>query len=82
MLQVYQKHTQRGAFETVMRGLQRSKLSIRTKEHLPGLPQALTTLRNANFLLDYWRCDGEALESVRGGYGFRVNAESRVEWDD
>lgn len=81
-MQVYQTHTQRGSFDMVMRGIQRSELSERTKERLPNCNQALTTLRNANFLLDYWRCEDGALDSIHGGYGFRLGDGARVEWDD
>jgi hypothetical protein len=82
---LYRTHTVKGTFADVMGSLTTtSSLSKRVKDRFPSESQVLTTLRNANFLLRYWAAkDAAAPDSMAAGlYGFRVGADSRVEWDD
>jgi hypothetical protein len=56
-------------------------LAERTRARLPSQSQVLTTLRNANFLLLYWR--NHAPNSLSGAFGFRSHPDTgAVEWDD
>ena len=66
-----------------MQGLQRSKLSASTKAKMPSDQETLTTLRNANFVLTYWRTawTPRELDSM-DGFGFRYTQNRTVEWDD
>ena len=61
-----------------------TRLSEKTRARLPSLAQVRTTLRNANFLLQYWR--GLLVgsdSSIDPRHGFRENpATGAVEWDD
>ena len=61
-----------------------TRLSEKTRARLPSLAQVQTTLRNANFLLQYWRgLLVGADSSIDPRHGFRENpATGAVEWDD
>ena len=56
-------------------------LAERTRARLPSTAQVLTTLRNTNFLLLYWR--NLAPDSLNGAFGFRTRPDTgHIEWDD
>ena len=53
----FEKHTDsRRGMSKVLEELGQSKISERTKASLPGLPRLDTTVRNANWVLQYWTC--------------------------
>ena len=83
---LYRNHVSKGSFADVMGALTTTpSLSKRVKDKFPLQSQVLTTLRNANFILQYWAAnDPMAPDSLAPGlYGFRMGADSnRVEWDD
>ena len=65
---------------TTLASMTASRLAPRTKTLLPSLGRALCTLKNANFLLQYW---GEAEpDSMDPRFGFRVDATGAVDWDE
>lgn len=82
---LYRAHVDEGPFKDVICRLTTTpSLSKRLREKLPSESQALTTLRNANFLFKYWAADEpEAPDSmIKGLYGFRMGERGKVEWDD
>ena len=66
-------------FRSVMGALAASKLSARTKQYLPSLERVRCTVRNANFILDYWL--GHSPKSMDPNYGFR-EVDGVVVWAD
>lgn len=63
-----------------------TRIAEKTRARLPSLAQVRTTLRNANFLLQYWRgllIGVPDSASIDPRHGFRENpATGAVEWDD
>lgn len=75
----FQNHIlNRGALPSVLDALQASKLGAKTKDRLPSEKRVLTTVRNAQFLLQYW--SGQPADAME--YGFRVGEGGHVQWDD
>lgn len=66
-------------FDAVMGSIKASKLSDRTKASLPSFGRAVCTIKNANFILEYW--NGHRPDSMKPQYGFR-DVDGRVVWDD
>lgn len=77
----YRTHVRNGSqnFASVMAVLSASRLSQRTKASLPSLQRAICTVKNANFILDYWT--GQDPNSMDPGFGFREH-DGVVEWAD
>jgi hypothetical protein len=69
-----------GCFEDTMAKLRASRLGGRTKRLLPSKGRARCTLRNANFILQYWSENNP--QSVAPEFGFREGAAGCVEWDE
>ena len=69
-----------GSFEATMATLRASRLGSRTKQLLPSEGRARCTLRNANFILQYW--SGDSPDSLAREFGFREGAAGCVEWDE
>lgn len=69
-----------GAFGNTMAKLRASRLGERTKQLLPSESRASCTLRNANFLLQYWT--GVNPHSMAQEFGFREAPSGQVEWDE
>jgi len=69
-----------GSFETTMAKLRASRLGSRTKQLLPSDARAGCTIRNANFILQYW--SGKSPQSIAREFGFRESASGCVEWDE
>lgn len=72
------KNTQ-GLFSSVMKELDSSKLSSKTKSMFPSYERAVCTAKNINFLWAYW--NNCAPDSLEGKFGFRERGDA-VEWDD
>lgn len=70
----YPKHVgalKQARLESVLRGLQSSKLSEGTKEKLPSMERMRVTLRNVCWVIKYWETENGAVETPEDGqYGF------------
>jgi hypothetical protein len=60
-----------GGLEAVLKGLQRSKLSDGTKEKLPSVERMQVTMRNVQWVIQYWEMENGTVETPEDGeYGF------------
>lgn len=96
--EVYSKHVRNDStLFTVLRDLQTtSKITAGVKAGLPSVARVASTAKNANWLLQYWRCEQPVWDELSGvwvrdiacpdpvsdQYGFKVNQWGVVEWLD
>ena len=78
--EVYPKHIDPYSRQSVWHQAQVSKLGARNKALIPTDARIRCTLRNLNFLMEYWLAS-RAPERIQD-YGFRVSDRGVVEWDD
>lgn len=52
----FRRHAKGNTLDAVLQSLQSSKLSNKTKGELPSTLRVEVTVRNCNFLLEYWMC--------------------------
>ena len=84
----YKKHvpgalTFSPSLETVLKGLQKSKLSDGTKQKLPSMERMHVTLRNVKWVIRYWEMENGAMETPEDGqYGFVRDAEGELTFAD
>lgn len=78
--EAFPKHIDAFSRRSVWSQAQASKLGPRNKALIPTDARILCTLRNVNFLMEYWLAFAppERIEE----YGFRMRAGGVVEWDD
>jgi len=72
----FQNHTKtRLGLATVLADLHASKLSTKTKSTLPDVSRVTCTVRNANWVLQYWRCDeGACPDPLQPIFGYAIGA--------
>ena len=78
--EAYPKHIDPYSRASVWHQAQASKLGARNKALIPTDARIRCTLRNLNFLMEYW-LRFRAPERIQD-YGFRLTAAGAVEWDD
>ena len=78
--EVYPKHIDPYSRQSIWHQAQVSKLGARNKALIPTDARIRCTLRNLNFLMEYWLAS-RAPERIQD-YGFRVSDRGVVEWDD
>jgi hypothetical protein len=82
----YTKHVRlaaAGGLESVLRGLQGSKLSEGTKQKLPSMERMRVTLRNVVWVIKYWETENGAMETPEDGrYGFVRDAQGELTFAD
>jgi hypothetical protein len=78
--EVYPKHIDPYSRQSIWHQAQLSKLGARNKALIPTDARIRCTLRNLNFLMEYWLAS-RAPERIQD-YGFRVSDRGVVEWDD
>ena len=78
--EVYPKHIDPYSRASIWHQAQVSKLGARNKALIPTDARIRCTLRNLNFLMEYWLVF-RAPERIQD-YGFRVSGEGTIEWDD
>jgi len=78
--EAFPKHIDPFSRRSVWSQAQASKLGPRNKALIPTEARIVCTLRNVNFLMEYWL----VFEPPRRieEYGFRLRADGVVEWDD
>ena len=67
------------ALEDVVRDLQKSKLSVRIKKCLQTTETMRCTIRNINWLLQYWT-DGTYPDPVQDEFGFVLKKSGAVDF--
>jgi hypothetical protein len=82
----YKKHIggmYMSSLESVLRGLQRSKLSEGTKQKLPSVERMRVTLRNVMWVIKYWKTENGQMETPEDGrYGFSRNSKGDLIFAD
>lgn len=78
--EVYPKHIDPFSRVSIWHQAQASKLGARNKALIPTDARIRCTVRNLNFLMEYWLAF-RAPEHIQD-YGFRVSSAGTVEWDD
>lgn len=78
--ETYPKHIDPFSRASIWHQAQVSKLGVRNKALIPTDARIRCTLRNINFLMEYWLVF-RAPERIQD-YGFRVSGEGTIEWDD
>ena len=78
--EVYPKHIDPYSHASIWHQAQVSKLGERNKALIPTNGRIRCTLRNLNFLMEYWLAF-RAPEPIQD-YGFRVSEDGTVAWDD
>jgi hypothetical protein len=78
--EVYPKHIDPFSRASIWHQAQVSKLGARNKALIPTDGRIRCTLRNLNFLMEYWLAF-RAPDRIQD-YGFRVSDNGTVEWDD
>lgn len=78
--EAYPKHIDPYSRASIWHQAQVSKLGARNKALIPTDARIRCTLRNLNFLMEYW-LRFQAPERIQD-YGFRVSPEGVIEWDD
>ena len=78
--EAYPKHIDPFSRASIWHQAQASKLGARNKALVPTDARIRCTLRNLNFLMEYW-LRFRAPERMQD-YGFRLSAAGAVEWDD
>ena len=78
----FSKHTQsRKGARAVLSELQASGISERTKATLPTPERLEATVRNVNWVLQYWRCE-ECPDPVDANYGYRRTPQGVTQYLD
>jgi hypothetical protein len=78
--EAFPKHIDPYSRRSVWSQAQASKLGQRNKDLIPTDARILCTLRNINFLMEYWLAF-EPPQRIEE-YGFRLRPDGVVEWDD
>lgn len=79
----FSKHVQaRRGLRAVLEELRGATISERTKATLPSPERIETTVRNVNWVLQYWRC-AECPDPVDQAFGYKRTARGLTQyWDD
>jgi hypothetical protein len=79
----YPNHTDavRSGYNGVAAKIQGSKLSERTKRLMPTRERMIATVRNVNWVLQYWRCE-EVEDPIQERYGFQTLSNGKVAYTD
>jgi hypothetical protein len=78
--EAYPKHIDAFSRASVWHQAQMSKLGARNKALIPTDARIRCTLKNINFLMEYWLLF-RAPENIQD-YGFRLSVLGAIEWDD
>jgi len=72
----FKKHTAEiNSMQGVLDSLHRSKLSDSTKQKLPSHERLVATLRNLNWVVEYWSMENGSVETPSDGqYGFAIDS--------
>ena len=80
----YKKHVGHGGgLESILNGMQRSKLSEGTKQKLPTMARMRVTLQNVSWVIRYWEMENGAVETPDDGqYGFVRDSDGELTFAD
>lgn len=68
----FPKHSQKTDLQSCLSQLQSSKLSQSLKGKLPDLNKVQTTIKNVNWVMEYWKCETAYPNPINPMYGYCV----------